>query len=215
MWTMEEKPTIVPPLHIDPANRSSGVEQERREQIIAAAKDYFQYYGYEKTTVSDLAKAIGFSKAYIYKFFDSKQEIGEAVCGMCLSKIADAAQAIADEDRPALDKIRRIFKTIARQSGDLLFQDRKIHDLATTSLNENWGSTHRYSDRLLGILKSVLKEGREAGEFERKTPLDETARAILISLETVKHPAVLAHKLDTLDEDATLVADLVLRSLAP
>jgi AcrR family transcriptional regulator len=32
--------------------------------------------GYGKTTVADLAKAIGFSKAYIYKFFDSKQAIG-------------------------------------------------------------------------------------------------------------------------------------------
>src|SRR5204862_385421 len=51
-----------------------------REQILEAAEEHFSRYGYEKTTVSDLAKAIGFSKAYIYKFFDSKQAIGEAIC---------------------------------------------------------------------------------------------------------------------------------------
>ena len=45
----------------------------------------FHWYGYDKTTVSDLAKAIGFSKAYIYKFFDSKQAIGEAICARTLS----------------------------------------------------------------------------------------------------------------------------------
>ena len=44
-----------------------------RDQIVQAAGEHFRYYGYEKTTVSDLAKAIGFSKAYIYKFFNSKQ----------------------------------------------------------------------------------------------------------------------------------------------
>ncbi len=190
-------------------------EHERREQIIAAADEHFRHYGYEKTTVADLAKAIGLSKAYVYKFFESKQAIGEAICSMCLSEIADAAQLIADERKPATDRLRRIFKTIAHKSGDLLFHDRKIHDLAVTAISENWGSTHRYADRILAILKSVLRDGREAGEFERKTPLDDTARAILLALETVKHPMVLMHKLDTLDEDATLLADLVLRSLAP
>jgi hypothetical protein len=62
---------------------------------------------------------------------------------------------------------------------------------------------------------SVLREGRASGEFERKTPLDNTAKAILLALDSVKHPMVLMHKLDTLDEDASLLADLVLRSLAP
>jgi AcrR family transcriptional regulator len=32
-------------------------------------------------------RPIGFSKAYIYKFFDSKQAIGEAICAQCLEKI--------------------------------------------------------------------------------------------------------------------------------
>ena len=47
-------------------------DHDVRTQIVEAATEYFKRYGYEKTTVSDLAKAIGFSKAYIYKFFDSK-----------------------------------------------------------------------------------------------------------------------------------------------
>ena len=45
-------------------------EHERREQIIAAAGEHFRHYGYGKTTVADLGKAIGLSKAYIYKFFE-------------------------------------------------------------------------------------------------------------------------------------------------
>ena len=44
-----------------------------RDQIIVAANEHFAHFGYDKTTVADLAKAIGFSKAYVYKFFDSKQ----------------------------------------------------------------------------------------------------------------------------------------------
>ena len=40
-------------------------DHEVRNQIVTAATEHFSRYGYEKTTVSDLAKTIGFSKAYI------------------------------------------------------------------------------------------------------------------------------------------------------
>ena len=39
-------------------------DHEVRNQIVTAATEHFSRYGYEKTTVSDLAKEIGFSKAY-------------------------------------------------------------------------------------------------------------------------------------------------------
>ena len=38
------------------------VDHEVRDQIVAAATEHFRLYGYEKTTVSDLAKAIGFPR---------------------------------------------------------------------------------------------------------------------------------------------------------
>src|SRR5437016_254392 len=71
-------------------------DHDVRDQILEAAGEHFSRYGYDKTTVSDLAKAIGFSKAYIYKFFDSKQAIGEAICAKTLS-----AMVAAVEEAPA------------------------------------------------------------------------------------------------------------------
>ena len=59
-----------------PVSARGPADHEVRDQIVTAATEHFSRYGYEKTTVSDLAKAIGFSKAYIYKFFESKQAIG-------------------------------------------------------------------------------------------------------------------------------------------
>uniref|UniRef100_UPI0016543AFB TetR/AcrR family transcriptional regulator n=1 Tax=Enterobacter agglomerans TaxID=549 RepID=UPI0016543AFB len=68
-----------------------------RDQIVDAAMQHFAHYGYEKTTVSDLARAIGFSKAYIYKFFESKQAIGEVICSTRLAMIMQPVEvAIAD-----------------------------------------------------------------------------------------------------------------------
>src|SRR5437762_10430121 len=83
-----------------------------RDQIVEAAEKHFSRYGYEKTTVSDLAKAIGFSKAYIYKFFDSKQAIGEAICSRTLNQIIVAVeQAVAEAAAPT-EKFRRMFNSL-------------------------------------------------------------------------------------------------------
>ena len=191
------------------------VEHERREQIVAAANEHFRHYGYQKTTVADLAKAIGLSTAYVYKFFPSKQAIGEAVCSTCVGKIAGQAQAIADDGKPAVDRLRRIFKASAQESVNLFFQDRKMHDLVVASFEEKWQSGQAYQARMRQIVESVVKDGRASGEFERKTPLNETCRSIMLALQLFAHPVMLEQILDTIDEDATLMANLVLRSLAP
>ena len=98
-------------------------DHEVRVQIIAAAAEHFSLYGYQKTTISDLAKAIGFSKAYIYRFFASKQEIGEQICGNCLLGIeADIRAAVDAVDGPH-EKLRRMFEA-AVESGLRLFTAR-------------------------------------------------------------------------------------------
>ncbi len=44
-----------------------------REQLKACAKEYMTTYGVKKTTVEQLAKAVGISKGAFYKFYDSKE----------------------------------------------------------------------------------------------------------------------------------------------
>lgn len=40
-----------------------------RDQIVDAAMQHFAHYGYEKTTVSDLARAIGFFQSLYLQIF--------------------------------------------------------------------------------------------------------------------------------------------------
>jgi len=186
-----------------------------REQIVEAADEHFSRYGYEKTTVSDLAKAIGFSKAYIYKFFDSKQAIGEAICSKTLSAIVAAVEeAVAGASTPT-EKFRRMFKTLVATSASLFFNDRKLYDIAAYSAGEGWPSARAYGKRIREILMEIVREGRETGEFERKTPLDETVHAIFLVVQPYANPLLLQHNLDLIEEAPAQLSNLVLRSLAP
>jgi AcrR family transcriptional regulator len=190
-------------------------EHSVRDQIVKAARDCFAHYGYTKTTVSDLAREIGFSKAYIYRFFESKQAIGEAICGDCVGGLFDQAREAVDQGQDATDKLRRFARTVTTATVDLLFTDRKLYEIAVHASSENWEVVRAYTERLQGLLEEILKEGRENGEFERKTPLDETRRSIFYALKPFIDPVSLERSLDLLPDAQTEVTGLILRSLAP
>jgi AcrR family transcriptional regulator len=190
-------------------------EHTVREQIVEAAGEHFRHYGYEKTTVSDLAKAIGFSKAYIYKFFDSKQAIGEAICSKTLSGIvATVEEAVAGATTPT-EKFRRMFKILVSTNVSLFFNDRKLYDVAAYAAGERWPSARAYCERIKQIVTEIVRDGRESGEFERKTPLDETVHAIDLVMQPYVNPLLLQYSLDVAEEAPVQLSNLVLRSLAP
>ncbi|MBN8284611.1 TetR/AcrR family transcriptional regulator [Zoogloea sp.] len=186
-----------------------------REQIVEAAGKHFSHYGYDKTTVSDLAKAIGFSKAYIYKFFDSKQAIGEAICTRTLSAIVAAVDEAIAGGTTATEKLRLLFKSLAKTGVNLFFNERKLYDIAAHSAGEGWPSALAYGQRIRQILTEIIREGREMGEFERKTPLDETVHAIYLVMQPYVNPLLLQYNLDLVEDAPTRLSNLVLRSLAP
>src|SRR5258706_13944502 len=102
-------------------------EHERREQILRAAGEHFRHYGYRKTTVADLAKAIGLSSAYIYKFFDSKQAIGESVCIQCMTDVTSELDKMITETKSPVECMRGISRGLPATAMQLFFEDRKIH----------------------------------------------------------------------------------------
>ena len=190
-------------------------EHSVRDQIAKAARECFAHYGYDKTTVSDLAREIGFSKAYIYRFFESKQAIGAAICGECVDDLYQQVREAVDQGEDATDKMRRFSRTVTTATVELLFTDRKLYEIAAHASSENWEVVQAYSVRLQDLLEEILKEGRESGEFERKTPLDETRRSIFYALKPFIDPVFLERSLDLLPDAQTEVTGLVLRSLAP
>ncbi|WP_440847738.1 TetR/AcrR family transcriptional regulator [Sphingomonas sp. 22176] len=198
-----------------PSPARGPAEHAVRDQIIEAANDCFARYGYGKTTVADLAREIGFSKAYIYRFFESKQAIGEAICSARLARILDAAKTATAEGESATDKFRRFFKGLTTKSVELFFDDRKIYEIAASAAAEKWGSAQAYVEALKLLIAEIVREGRERGEFERKTPLDETCRAIFYAMMPFVDPLHLERNLDLLPDAQTELTGLILRSLAP
>lgn len=186
-----------------------------RDQVVEAATQHFGHYGYEKTTVSDLAKAIGFSKAYIYKFFDSKQAIGEVICANRLAMIMAIVESAMAEAPTASEKLRRMFRALVEAGSDLFFHDRKLYDIAAVAGRDQWPSAIAHEERLRVLVQEIVLEGRQSGEFERKTPLDNAVQAIHLVMRPYISPVQLQYNLDIVATAPVHLSALILRSLAP
>jgi AcrR family transcriptional regulator len=55
-----------------PAPRS---ESEARDDILKAAESCFEYFGFRKTTVDDIAKSAGISRTTVYRFFRDRDAL--------------------------------------------------------------------------------------------------------------------------------------------
>ena len=188
---------------------------EMRERVIQCAEARFRHYGYNKTTVSEIAADLGVSSAYIYTFFDSKVAICEAVCGGLLGRIDEALRAEAHAHRPASERLRRIYRLLLEHSVAMFFHDRQLHDMVVAGLEHKWASIARHIEAMDEVARHIIIAGRESGEFERKTPLDEVVRAVTSTFAPFSHPVLLQHGIDDdLVSTAEAVATMMLRGMS-
>jgi AcrR family transcriptional regulator len=188
-------------------------DHKRRQQILQAADEYFRLYGYRKTTLADIAKSIHLSTPYIYKFFDSKQAIGEAMCWHCLSAVLSEIEQSISATKSPVEKLRRVFIGLEGISWRLLSEQRKIHEMVSVSFEERWESIARFQEGIFQMVRKIVVQGRASGEFERKTPLEETSRAISRMTELFYHPTLMEQLGKSQEEEALAVANVAIRSL--
>jgi AcrR family transcriptional regulator len=144
--------------------RYSG-EKVTHKLIVEIAERLFQHMGFEKTTVSDIARELHVSPAIVYRFFKAKSEINEAVCMDLLGKIeAEAAKSAASRGTAA-QRIRNLFGSVKKINTKQYIMDRKLHDLIETAIIENWAIMPRHTERMTAILEQIIVSGMASGEF--------------------------------------------------
>lgn len=79
-------------------NTTKSENEAREQRILDAAAELIIHYGYDKTTVSDIAAAAGVSKGTIYLHFESKDELFEALLFREMWRYGEAWLAAVEVD---------------------------------------------------------------------------------------------------------------------
>ena len=155
-----------------------------RDRILQAAVNRIKHYGYNKTTMAEIAADCDMSPGNIYRFFEAKIDIAEAMARKHYAEEQAELAAIArKKDWPADKRLREIFFKRLRDSYYLLEQDAKIMEIAEVLHRERplFANEQMALERV--FLAAVLEEGEAAGLF---APGDHAFNAEMLQSATMK-----------------------------
>lgn len=143
-----------------PSRRSTPTVRKgdlREQQILDAAEDLLTTTGYADMTVADIAESVGITRAALYFYFGSKQEVLTALVARTVQVLRDrAAGAARDQTRPVDEAIGAALERTAelwRDHGPVM---RMAVDLASTvpAIDELWSEAAEVSiDAMADVLR--------------------------------------------------------------
>lgn len=145
--------------------------EERRQAIITAAAQLFQEIGYERASMNEVAKRVGGSKATLYNYFTSKEELFETVVRTySASFLADAA---AELTKPGSDKlsIEQKLTRFGERMLQVLTGDNQALQIYRVVVGESGHSDIGILFRESGIRQSMEKLAQVMADAEQKGEL--------------------------------------------
>lgn len=187
-----------------------------REAILKAAADRILHYGYNKTTMSEIAADCGMSAGNIYRFYPSKIDIAEAMT----REFGNASRLvyediIRDAARSASRKLHDFFVARLERTFRVFEMNPKLMELAEIMGRERpeYLSEERAQERLQ--IERILDEGQKSGDFALPTDLTITADLVQCAMLKFRIPQLwTTEKLDALTPELEGVLSLIFTGLS-
>ena len=172
--------------------------QERRTQILQAARDCFAERGYAVTRVVEIAKAAGLSKGGLYVHFASKEAIFDALHDEEVARAGEALAVIRALPLPAREKLGALAAGIvaryvsSEQHRRFLLVLGEV-GLSTPTVQAKVRATH---GMFVAAITEMVEEGVASGEFR---PVDPRHAALLLKVlsDGIEGAIALGYEMDT------------------
>jgi len=145
-------------------------QQAVRDQILRTAADLFREGGFRATTLDDIVKPLGMSKASLYTYFRAKEEILAAISRETIERFTRELALVRGSDLSPEDKLRRIVRGHVR----FVIANRSF---LTVFFSEETNLPPRFARALAAQkdhydkgVEAVVAEGIRAGIFRDVSP---------------------------------------------
>jgi len=180
-------------------------KEETREAIIQIARNIFGKYGFQKTSMNQIANANRKGKSSLYYYFNSKEDVFKAVLEQETSMLRGEIMASIAEYNDPKDKLKAYINIRMNAFEKLLnlYDAIKNEYLSHLPFIENARKSHDESE--ISTIKSILDDGITRGYFS----IPDTAIASLAIVTAMKgleypffvskdNPDVVDHQIEAL-----------------
>jgi TetR/AcrR family fatty acid metabolism transcriptional regulator len=150
------------------------VSEERKIQILEAAKQAFAKKGIHKTRMSDIAESSGLSKGALYWYFDSKDAIILALLDKIFEPEIQELSALLEDPRSAEEKLMLYAERGGQDIIDMLKWMPLIYDFFALAFRQKTikNSISSYYRKNLALLEAIIQQGVNSGELTTDSPQD-------------------------------------------
>ena len=141
-------------------------------EILSTAKALFAHHGLKKTTMEDIANAMGKGKSTLYYYFLGKVEIFEAVVDEELKNLLRLTSQAINLANTAKDKLKAYSRTRARvmekfhNLSSVVYEDIFNHIAVVLKLKQ------KHDEIQIDLIKEILNGGVQSGEFKKLAERD-------------------------------------------
>lgn len=188
--------------------------EQKRIEIIETAESRFRDYGYNKTTMAEIAEDLGMSAANLYRFFKSKQDIAAACAERCMGERVECLSRLVELDSmSASEKLMALVLEDVRYTHERAENEPKVNELIAIVTRERKEIVLSKVESQCLLIAEIIKQGNLAGEFDVADVI-KTARTIYSSLTLFEVPLFLPlFTKEQFEEMATNLVELLLVGL--
>ena len=142
--------------------------EERRRELISAARELYEAGSYKQVTMQDLMDKLGIAKGTIYHYFPSREALFEAVVEDIIEEDLERRRAlVAEAPGTALEKLRALLTagSLADQHPGILDD---LHDAANVGMHTRLLAVA--VERQAVLIGRLIRQGCDEGVFHTDHP---------------------------------------------
>jgi AcrR family transcriptional regulator len=187
---------------------------DTRERILEATENLLRRHGPDKVAVVDVARALGMSHANVYRFFDSKLALRNAIVERWLARVTAPLDAIVASPGPAGERLRQWCLTLMAEKRRKVLDDPEMFAAFQALAGDARTVLTLHLDHLKHQVGTLIEAGRDSGEF-KVSDLDAATAMVLDATMRFHHPRLVAESAgQDLEPQAEAVIRLVRAGLA-
>jgi len=169
--------------------------QQVAEDILAKAGTLFDELGYGRTSLQDIADAVGIARPSLYHYFRSKEEI----LAVLVERTTLSREVIADEvarmEAPPLERLSALLRRIGHAIAANPIGLRLTLNNAGSLPNDIQQRSIRSRRTVFELLSEILRDGMDAGILRPMPPRD-SAAIIIAALTGLQYREIGGERID-------------------
>jgi AcrR family transcriptional regulator len=164
--------------------------EPKSASILDAALPVFSRYGFHKTTMVDIARAAGISRASLYLVFKSKEELFRAGSARAHEQTMSDVERVLSSKGDVVDRIATAISAFQEGLIAPFSKSESARELFEINMHLAADITTAARSKLLQLLSETLADAEARGEIDLKTlkssPMEVSA-LIAAAMDGIKH----------------------------